>query len=164
VPCSACPLLQARAVLVRGQGHITQCDSQYYCSYCSVPIPEEQNCCLVNCNKSLSLTERHAPQAQLVQREEMIRATFKPCFRCRAPHTPDAGHPIHHFKGHLCHHTMPAVDGGLSRVQVAAVWGQDSHDSGHACRWQQKYIEAKTAMIVVMNAGGSRNILRPRQP
>ncbi len=31
-------------------------------------------------------------------------------------------------------------------MQVAAVWGQDSHDSCHECRWQQKYFEAKTAL------------------
>ena len=43
-------------------------------------------------------------QAQLVQSEELIRATSKPCPRCRAP--------ITHFKGHACHHIRPG--GGCS--------------------------------------------------
>ncbi len=36
----------------------------------------------------------------------------------------------------------------MSCIQVAAeiLRGQDSHDSDHECRWQQKYFEAKTAL------------------
>jgi len=49
-------------------------------------------------------------------------------------------------------------------MQVAAkiLWGQDSHDSSHACRWQQKYFEAEAALTVVMSAGGSRNTLEAK--
>lgn len=43
-------------------------------------------------------------QAQLVQSEELIMATYKPCPRCRAP--------ITCFKGHACHHIRPG--GGCS--------------------------------------------------
>lgn len=48
--------------------------------------------------------QRQAQQAQVVQSEDLIRATSKPCPRCRAP--------ITHFKGHACHHITPATDGG----------------------------------------------------
>ena len=47
---------------------------------------------------------RQAQQAQVVQSEELIRGTSKPCPRCRAP--------ITHFKGHACHHITPATVGG----------------------------------------------------
>ncbi|KAL3152723.1 hypothetical protein ABBQ38_012314 [Trebouxia sp. C0009 RCD-2024] len=48
--------------------------------------------------------QRQAQHAQVVQSEELIRSTSKPCPRCRAP--------ITHFKGHACHHITPATVGG----------------------------------------------------